>query len=281
MRKPKTANPLEVPSQRPLAHKTANPLEVPSQRPLAQKTATLQLWDSINSFSRRRALFKKGDSILVAVSGGPDSVVLLDFLAKQARSNGLRLCVAHLNHLLRGKAANTDENFVKTLGKTYGLETITARIDVHSLAKKLKMSVEHAARRARYGFLLKTALKQNCPLVATAHHSDDHAETVMLNLMRGTEPKGLLGIPTKRPLGAKGRRRVFVIRPMLAVSRKEIMEYARLNRLPFRKDKTNEDEKYTRNWLRKTLLPLIERRHPRFRTRLLELSEKLTHRLLP
>lgn len=240
------------------------------------KTATLRLWDRINSHSRRRGLFKKGDSILLAVSGGPDSVVLLDFFAKQARSRGIRLCVAHLNHCLRGRAADADENFVRKLALSYGLETVTAAIDVPGLAKKMKMSVEHAARRARYGFLLKTALKKKCSLVATAHHSDDHAETVMLNLMRGTEPKGLLGIPVKRKLGAKGRKSIFVIRPMLAVSRKEIMEYARLNRLPFRKDKTNEDEKYTRNWLRKTLLPLIERKQPRFRPRLLELSEKLS-----
>ena len=254
------------------------------------KTATLRLWDKINSHSRRSGLFKKGDSILLAVSGGPDSVVLLDFFAKHARSRGIRLCVAHLNHCLRGRAADADENFVRKLGKSYGLETVTAAIDVPGLAKKMKMSVEHAARQARYSFLLKTALKKKCSLVATAHHSDDHAETVMLNLMRGTEPKGLLGIPAKRKISASGRgqrqrpdgrpvsrrKSVFVIRPMLAVSRKEIMEYARLNRLPFRKDRTNEDEKYTRNWLRKTLLPLIERKQPRFRPRLLELSEKLS-----
>ncbi|OGR86696.1 MAG: tRNA lysidine(34) synthetase TilS [Elusimicrobia bacterium GWF2_52_66] len=240
------------------------------------KMATLRLWDKINSHSRRRGLFKKGDSILLAVSGGPDSIVLLDFFAKHARGGGLKLCVAHLNHRLRGRAADTDESFVKNLGLSYGLETVTARVDVPGLAKKMKMSVEHAARRARYGFLLKTALKKKCALVATAHHSDDHAETVMLNLMRGTEPKGLLGIPVKRKMSAKGKKNVFVIRPMLAVSRKEIMEYARLNRLSFRKDKTNEDEKHTRNWLRKTLLPLIERKQPRFRSRLLELSEKLS-----
>ena len=240
------------------------------------RTATLRLWDKINSLSRRYGLFKKGDSILLAVSGGPDSVVMLDFFAKHARRRGIRLYVAHLNHCLRGKAADADENFVKELGLSYGLETVTAKIDVPGLAKKTKRSAEHAAREARYGFLLKTALKKKCSLVATAHHSDDHAETVMLNLMRGTEPKGLLGIPVKRQMGGKGTKSVFVIRPLLAVNRKEIMEYARLNRLPFRNDKTNEDEKHTRNWLRKTLLPLIERKQPRFRLRLLEFSEKLS-----
>jgi tRNA(Ile)-lysidine synthase len=183
--------------------------------------------------------------------------------------------VAHLNHGLRAAAADADENLVKKLGRAYRLETVTARSDVQGLAEKQKRSVEHAAREARYSFLLKTAFKKKCSLVATAHHCDDHAETVMLNLLRGTEPKGLLGIPVKRRMSAKKRKSVFVIRPMLAVSRKEIMEYIRVNRLPFRKDKSNDDEKYTRNWLRKTLLPLIERKQPRFRPHLLELSGKL------
>jgi len=241
------------------------------------KTTTLKLWDKANSHSRRYSLFKKGDSILLAVSGGPDSVVMLDFFAKHARSRGIRLCVAHLNHCLRGKEADADENFVKKLGLDYGLETVTGKINVPALAKKLKLSAEHAAREARYNFLLKTAVQKNCSLVATAHHCDDHAETVLLNLLRGTEPKGLLGIPVKRILGAnKGRKNIFVIRPMLAVSRKEIMEYVRINRLAFRQDKSNEDEKHTRNWLRKTFLPLIERKQPRFRPHLLELSVKLS-----
>jgi len=244
------------------------------------KKATLRLWDKANSLSRRHGLFKKGDSILLAVSGGPDSVVLLDFFAKHARGRGLCLYVCHLNHRIRGKEADADENFVIKLGEKYGLKTFTAAVDVPALAKKRSMSVEQAARQARYGFFLKTALKNKCAAVATAHHADDHAETVMLNLMRGTEPKGLLGIPVKRTLAARGRS-VRVIRPLLAVSRNEIMEYARLNRLAFRTDRTNTDEKYTRNWVRKTLLPLIERRHPRFRARLLELSSKLSGFIKP
>ena len=116
-------------------------------------------------------------------------------------------------------------------------------------------------------------------LVATAHHSDDHAETILVNLLRGTEPKGLLGIPVKRPLCAKGKNRVSLIRPLLAVSRSEIEVYLKANALPSRKDHTNDDEYYTRNWIRKTLLPLMLKKQPRLREHLCELSEKLSRAL--
>jgi tRNA(Ile)-lysidine synthase len=112
--------------------------------------------------------------------------------------------------------------------------------------------------------------------VATAHHSDDHTETILLNLLRGTEPKGLLGIPARRELCRKGKFRVDLIRPMLAVSRREIEAYVAANGLPSRKDHTNDDEHYTRNWIRKTLLPLLEKKQPRIREHLAELSQKLS-----
>lgn len=242
---------------------------------LSRKSFTLRLWSGINAHCRKRRLFRDGDSILLAVSGGPDSVMMLDFFAKLARTRRLRLAVAHLNHKLRGADSGRDEAFVKKLGASYGLPTFTAGAEVKAAARRHGLSVEHAARRSRYDFLAKLALKEKYSLVATAHHADDHAETVLLNLLRGTEPKGLLGIPVKRPLCKKGRRTVYVIRPLLAVTRKEILAYLRLNGLPSRKDKSNDDEKYTRNWLRRTVLPLIEKKQPRFGGHMLELSEKL------
>ncbi|MBU2574658.1 MAG: tRNA lysidine(34) synthetase TilS [Elusimicrobia bacterium] len=242
---------------------------------LSRKSFTLKLWDRINSHCRKRRLFKDKDSILLAVSGGPDSVMMLDFFAKLAKKRRLDLAVAHLNHKIRGANSDRDEAFVKKLGAVYGLQTVTGTADVPALARRLKISLEHAARRSRYGFLVKLALKKKYSLVATAHHADDHTETVLLNLIRGTEPKGFLGIPVKRPLYIKGARKVFVIRPLLAVTKKEIMAYLKLNRLPHRRDESNEDEKHTRNWLRKTLLPLIEKKQPRFRAHMLELSAKL------
>jgi len=243
------------------------------------KSCTLKLWDKINSGARENCLFREKDAIVLAVSGGPDSVTMLDFFAKQARRRRLVLLIAHLNHKIRGKDSDKDEAFVKELGRAYGIETVTGKADVPALAKSGKTSVEHAARLARYDFLTKLALKRKFRLIATAHHADDHAETFLLNLLRGTEPKGLLGIPVKRTLAGKGSSAVSVIRPLLQVTRAEIMEYVKANRLPHRTDRSNEDEKYRRNWLRKTLIPLIERKQPRFKAHLAELSAKLARQL--
>jgi tRNA(Ile)-lysidine synthetase-like protein len=233
------------------------------------------LWNKVLAHARARRLFSDGDPILLAVSGGPDSVVMLDFFAGQARTHRLKLHICHINHKLRGKLADADAAFVKKLGAEYGIETSILSADVRALAKKAGTSVEHAARNARYKLLSETALKKKCSLVATAHHSDDHAETILLNLLRGTEPKGLLGIPEKRELCRKGKTRVDLIRPMLAVSRQEIEVYLKANGLSSRKDHTNDDEYYRRNWVRKTLLPLMLKKQPRLREHLGELSSKL------
>ncbi len=236
---------------------------------------TLRLWDRITAHARKHGLFGSGDAVLLAVSGGPDSAAMLDYFAKQMRKRRLTLLIAHLNHKIRGRDSDRDEAFVKRIGRAYGIETVTAARDVPALAKKLKVSVEHAARLARYEFLTKLALKRKLRLVATAHHADDHAETILLNLMRGTEPKGLLGIPVKRPLSGTGPAGVMVIRPLLSVTRAGIMEYLVANGLAYRRDQSNEDEKYRRNWLRKTLIPLIDKKQPQFKMRLTELSAKL------
>lgn len=246
-----------------------------------RKAVTLNFWNRVGANARRRRLFHDGDSVLLAVSGGPDSVVMLDFFAGQARAHRLKLHICHVNHKLRGKLADADAAFVRKLGAEYKIDTVILSADVKKLAKKHGTSIEHAARNARYALLSAQALKKGCRLVATAHHADDHAETVLLNLLRGTEPKGLLGIPEKRELCRRGRKRVELIRPLLAVSRREIEEYLESNALPSRKDHTNDDEHYTRNWIRKTLLPLMLRRQPRLREHLSELSAKLLPLLKP
>lgn len=243
---------------------------------MQKRAVTMNLWNRVMSNARKETLFKDRDAILLAVSGGPDSVVMLDFFAAQARAHKLRLAVCHINHNLRGKAAAADAAFVKRLGAGYGLETFILSANVKKLARETGDGIEQAARTARYALLSDTALKHGFTLVATAHHSDDHAETMLLNLLRGTEPKGLLGIPVKRPLCGRGKKTVTLIRPMLAVSRRDIEAYLKAHALPSRKDHTNEDEHYTRNWIRKTLLPLMEKKQPRLREHLLSLSAKLS-----
>lgn len=243
---------------------------------LSRRSVTLNLWNRVGANARRRRLFHDGDSILLAVSGGPDSVVMLDFFAGQARAHRLKLHVCHINHKLRGRLADADAAFVKKIAAGYGLGASVLSADVKKLAKAHGKSVEHAARDARYALLSATALKKGCRLVATAHHADDHAETVLLNLLRGTEPKGLLGIPERRELCRKGKFKVELIRPLLSVSRREIEAYLKANGLPSRRDHTNDDEQYTRNWIRKSLLPLMLKKQPRLREHLAELSAKLS-----
>ncbi|MBI4655388.1 MAG: tRNA lysidine(34) synthetase TilS [Elusimicrobia bacterium] len=240
-----------------------------------RKSFTLKIWDRLLKHLKKFSLFKNNDSIILAVSGGPDSVFMLDFFAKQARKKGLKLLICHLNHGIRGKKADRDEEFVKKLARIYGIEFAAKKINAPELAKKNKTSLEHASRQARYGFLLKTAKTKGFGLIATAHHSDDNIETILLNLMRGTEPRGLRGIPVKRILWRKGAKRIAVIRPAICATKKEILEYLRLNGLAYRKDSTNEDEKHLRNWIRKTLIPLIEKKQPKFREHLLDLSSKM------
>ena len=243
---------------------------------VSRKAVTLKLWNKVMANARRRQLFPDGAAILLAVSGGPDSVAMLDFFAGQARAHRLRLCVCHVNHKLRGAAADADAAFVKELGARYGVETVILSADVKKLAARAGSGLEHAARTARYRLLSAAALKKKCAFVATAHHSDDQAETMLLNLLRGTEPRGLLGIPAQRELCRRGKFKVKLIRPMLAVSRREIEAYLKINGLPSRQDHTNDDEHYRRNWIRKTLLPLLEGKQPRLREHLNELSAKLS-----
>jgi tRNA(Ile)-lysidine synthase len=240
------------------------------------KSLTLRLWDKIIKNSKKYSLFKNNDKILLAVSGGPESVFMLDFFAKYARKRQIKLLICHLNHQIRGKNADRDENFVRKLGKIYEIETITKKINVPLIAKRKKTSIEHASRTTRYDLFLKIAKRKNFNLIATAHHSDDNVETILLNLIRGTELKGLCGIPVKRILWKKGRKKIEVIRPIICISRNEIMKYLKLNQQHYKKDETNLLEKYTRNWLRKKLIPLIEKKQPQFRAHLTEFAYKLS-----
>ena len=194
------------------------------------------------------SLIQKGDKILVSLSGGPDSVFLLYFLKKYQKRLSVSLYAFHLNHLLRGKDASLDEDFCKQLCSSLNIPFFYVRKNVKQFAHKKKISIEEAGRILRYSELNRLLKKNNFNIIATAHHSNDNAETVLLNLIKGTGLKGISGIPVKRD---------NIIRPVLVLSKEEILKYLDLKKIKFRIDNSNFQVDLERNFIRNILLPLI------------------------
>jgi tRNA(Ile)-lysidine synthase len=220
--------------------------------------------------ARRDRLISPGDRILIAVSGGADSVVLLHWLAGFAPSMRLRLYAFHLNHQLRADAGE-DASFVEALGARLGVETLVERRDVRRLCRAAGWSLEDGARRIRYEALAQAAERLAASKVAVAHTADDQAETVLLRLLRGSGLTGLGGIPRQRPLGGHAT----VIRPLLGVWRRDVLAYLKAHGLPHRQDPSNEDRAFLRNRIRHELLPHLEAEyHPRLREAMVQLAEQ-------
>lgn len=193
-------------------------------------------------------MIKKGQTIIVGVSGGFDSITLLDILYKIKDKYGFKLIVAHVNHGVRGVEADSDEIFVKQRAKKYGLEFISTRIDMNEYAKKNKISKEEAGRKLRYKFF-NSIEKDKEFKIAVAHNKNDQAETLLMRLIRGTGLDGLTGINYKSQ---------NIIRPLLNIERKEIEKYCKQKKLNPRIDKTNLMPIYERNKVRLKLIPYIE-----------------------
>ena len=141
----------------------------------------------------------------------------------------------------------------------------------------MDLSPEHGARKARYEALLKIAKKWGATKVALAHHLDDQAETILLNLLRGTKAKGLMGIPVRRPLDKD----IEIIRPLMCITRAQTEAYLAENNLSYVTDQTNFDDVFTRNWIRNELLPLLEKKQPQFKKHLWAVSQEITELLTP
>ncbi len=221
--------------------------------------------------------FKRGETVLVGFSGGPDSVCLLHFLHHLAGKKHFEVVAVHVHHGLRGKQADADARFCRNLCKQWDIPFLLKKKAVRALAKKQDLSIEHAARKARYEAFAATAKQTGASKVALGHHADDQAETVLLNLLRGTKPEGLSGIPVRRPLN----KQVEIVRPLFCITRAEVEEYVKENELPFVVDQTNQDSAYTRNWIRHELLPFLEQKQPQIRQHLVRLAASLAEKLRP
>ncbi len=196
-----------------------------------------------------------GSKILCAVSGGVDSIVMLDAMALLAAKYDYRIAVVHINHNLRGASSDRDEQHVKAVCRNYGFYHYISSVDVKAYADKFSLSTEESARSLRYGFYEKIANSINAHYVAIAHTADDNAETVLFNLIRGSGLTGLTGIPQKRLLAKK----TFVIRPLLDFHKKELIEFGEKRDLIWYDDETNSLLYYTRNKIRHELIPILER----------------------
>lgn len=191
---------------------------------------------------------------LAAVSGGLDSMCLLRFLLDWQAEKGGAVLAAHFNHRLRGEDADRDEAFVRDWCWEHGVTFIRGEGDARAHARQEGQSIEEAARHLRYGFLLQAAEENDCDWVLTAHQADDSAETLLLNLVRGTGIRGLCGIPDIR-----GK----LARPFLHVTRRELEEYAAARNIPHREDATNADpDAASRNFLRLRVMPLLKELNP-------------------
>jgi tRNA(Ile)-lysidine synthase len=210
---------------------------------------------------RRHDLLSPGDRILVAVSGGPDSVALLHVLHELRGDFDLYLEVAHLQHGIRGDAGKEDARFVRQLAGNLNLPFHLKEVDLPRMKLSAgKGNLEELARRARYRFFSDVAAERNLQKIATAHTLDDQAETAFMWFLRGAGLKGLGGMaPLGRTPGETGEGPAL-IRPFLEVPKAEILEYLEDRRLDFRVDSTNQDPALLRNWLRLDLLPKIHRR---------------------
>ena len=202
------------------------------------------------SYIKDNNLIKSGDKILVALSGGPDSVCLLNILFELKEELNIDIAAAHLNHLLRGEDAFKDEEYVINICNKMGIKCFVKRVDINIYAKEHKLSSEMAGRNVRYDFFDEIVKKEGFNKIATAHNANDQAETILFRLMRGTGLEGLGGI--------KASRDNKIIRPILCLSREEVEKYIELKNLNPRIDKTNFEKIYNRNKIRLDILPYMK-----------------------
>jgi tRNA(Ile)-lysidine synthase len=212
-------------------------------------------------------LLQEGDTVIVGVSGGADSIALLDVLhyLKKLR---LRIIIAHLDHMLRGDDSDADAAFVRNIAAKYDLPFHMQSIDVRQYSTRNRLSLEEGGRAARHAMFDELSLKYDANAVALGHHADDQAETILMRLLRGAGATGLCGISPKTA-------RKYV-RPLLCVSRKEIEDYLNKRHIPFRTDASNTDMRFLRNRIRHELIPYLETYNPSVRDRLVAAADILS-----
>ncbi|MCG6839244.1 tRNA lysidine(34) synthetase TilS [Fusobacterium nucleatum] len=212
----------------------------------------MKLFREILNINKKYNLIESNDIIVVGFSGGPDSVFLVEMLKKLKNFINFKIYLVHINHLLRGEDADSDEKFSFEYAKKNDLEIFIKRIPVKEIAKEIGKTLEEVGREERYKFFSEIYEKVRATKIATAHNKDDQIETFLFRLIRGTSLQGLEGIKIKNN---------NVIRPISEIYKKDILEYLNKNEIQYKIDKTNFENEFTRNSIRLDLIPFIEERY--------------------
>ena len=227
----------------------------------------MELFREILKVNKKYNLIENNDIIVVGFSGGPDSVFLVEMLKKLQNFINFKIYLVHINHLLRGKDAVSDENFSFEYAKKNNLEIFIKRIPVKEIAKEVGKTLEEVGREERYKFFSKIYKKVGANKIATAHNKDDQIETFLFRLIRGASLQGLEGIKIKNN---------NIIRPISEIYKKDILDYLNKNEIQYKIDKTNFENEFTRNSIRLDLIPFIEKRYNiKFKEKIFSLIEEI------
>lgn len=223
--------------------------------------------EKVLEYIEKYHMIEKKDGILVAVSGGPDSICLLHILKWMEKPYQLRLVAVHVNHMLRGENAYRDERYVREVCKSWDIPCHVYRANIKKISKERGISIEEAGRETRYDYFYGMKEKFHLQKIALGQHGDDNAETILMRILRGTGPKGLSGISPYRKDG--------VIRPLLCCSRKEIEKYCAINDLFPRIDESNLESIYFRNKIRLEVIPYLEKYNRNLKLHLRHMGEMI------
>ncbi|WLR41941.1 tRNA lysidine(34) synthetase TilS [Bacillus carboniphilus] len=224
----------------------------------------------VETYIQRHALIKENSSIVVGVSGGPDSLSLLHFLHNRREKYGFRLMAVHVDHMLRGDESKKEMEVVGEYCSNQQIPSVLKQVDVRSYMEKHQLNLQVAARECRYHIFDEVMKANQFDILALGHHGDDQIETILMRLVKGGDVKSISGIEPKRPFSIGS-----VVRPFLCLTKSDILHYSQKHNLQPTFDPSNEKEGYTRNRFRKVVLPFFKKENPKVHERFAAFSEQL------